>query len=62
MICSSYSFNGVVVPNFSLWIVCEPHALATASTVGLSAEGTRRGKSSPLGTVPNRAPKILLKT
>lgn len=41
---SLHSFNGVVVPNFSLRIVCEPCALATAST----AEGTGTGKSGPL--------------
>ena len=58
MICSLHSFNGVVVPSFSLRIVCEPRALATASTGGLSAEGTGRGKPSPLGTVPNGAPEV----
>lgn len=45
MICSLRSFNGVVVPNLSSWIACEPQALATASTGGLSAEGTGMGKS-----------------
>ena len=58
MICSLHSFNGVVVPSFSLRIVCEPRALATASTGGLSAEGTGKGKPSPLGTVPNGAPEV----
>lgn len=44
---SLHSFNGAVIPHFSLWIVCEPRALATASTGALSAEGTGRGKSGP---------------
>lgn len=63
---SLHSFNGVVVPNFSLWIVCEPCALATASTGGLSAEDWDwEGQIRPLGTVPNghpKSPKVLLKT